>query len=43
MSFAHYMDPVGDHLAYMRDAGFNPADCFYKHLSRALVGGFKPG
>lgn len=40
-SFAHYMDPVEDHLALLSAAGFNPVDCFYKHLSRALVGGFK--
>ena len=41
MSFAHYMDPVEDHLALMREAGFAPVDCFWKHLT--LVGGFKPG
>ncbi len=40
-SFAHYMDPVEDHLAFMREAGFAPVDCFWKHLT--LVGGFKPG
>jgi tRNA (cmo5U34)-methyltransferase len=37
----HYYDPVPDHLAFLRQAGFSHVDCFWKRLGTALVGGFK--
>jgi ubiquinone/menaquinone biosynthesis C-methylase UbiE len=39
----HYYDSVGDHLEFLREAGFSLVDCFWKRLGLALVGGFKPG
>jgi tRNA (cmo5U34)-methyltransferase len=38
----HYWETVEDQLAYLREAGFNPVDCFWKRLTNALVGGYKP-
>ena len=32
---------VDEQLAWLRDAGFSQADCFWKDLGNALVGGFK--
>ncbi len=39
--FGHWFDPVEDHLAWLRDAGFTHAGCFWHKLGRALIGGFK--
>jgi tRNA (cmo5U34)-methyltransferase len=36
-----HQDPVGDQLTWLREAGFEHVDCFWKRLGRALIGGFK--
>jgi SAM-dependent methyltransferase len=36
-----HQDPVGDQLTWLRDAGFEHVDCFWKRLGRAMIGGFK--
>jgi tRNA (cmo5U34)-methyltransferase len=38
----HYYDLVGDHLQFLRAAGFTRVDCFWKRLGLALLGGYKP-
>jgi tRNA (cmo5U34)-methyltransferase len=32
---------MGDQLQWLRDAGFDPVDCFWKEFQAALFGGFK--
>lgn len=39
--YRHFFEPIEDHLAWLTEAGFAPVDCFWKHLERALVGGYK--
>lgn len=39
----HFPDNVDDHLRFLAEAGFDPVDCFWKHLGNALVGGYKRG
>jgi tRNA (cmo5U34)-methyltransferase len=39
--FAHYFEPVEEHLAWLTEAGFAHAHCFWKELGRALVGGYR--
>jgi tRNA (cmo5U34)-methyltransferase len=34
--------PLHKHIEWLESAGFESADCFWKRLSLALVGGFKP-
>jgi tRNA (cmo5U34)-methyltransferase len=36
-----YVDPLEDHLQWLRAAGFPHVDCFWKRLDYAMVGGFK--
>jgi hypothetical protein len=38
----HYWETVEDQLAYLREAGFSPVDCFWKRLTNAMVGGYRP-
>lgn len=38
----HERGSVAVHLEWLRSAGFQPVDCFWKRLNEALVGGFKP-
>jgi tRNA (cmo5U34)-methyltransferase len=38
----HHRDAtLARHLEWLRTAGFTSVDCFWKHLDRALVGGFR--
>ncbi|HZQ35634.1 MAG TPA: class I SAM-dependent methyltransferase [Dehalococcoidia bacterium] len=34
--------PLGDHLAWLRQAGLVAVDCYAKWLGNALIGGFRP-
>ena len=36
-----HSDPVADQLAWLRAAGYQHVDCFYKKLDRAMIGGYK--
>ena len=38
----HYWETSEDHLAFLRAAGFQPVDTFWKRLRITLIGGFKP-
>lgn len=38
----HYWDSVSDHLRFLREAGFDPVDCFWKRLAITLIGGYRP-
>ncbi len=40
-SLGHWMDPAEDHMAFLREAGFQHVECFLKQLSLCLVGGYK--
>ncbi len=37
----HYCDTVGEHLGFLRDAGFEAVDCFWKRLGMTLLGGYR--
>jgi len=36
-----HSDPVPEQLAWLRQAGFQHVDCFWKKLDRAMIGGYK--
>jgi SAM-dependent methyltransferase len=37
----HFPESVENHLRLLSEAGFDPVDCFWKHLGNALVGGYR--
>ncbi|HZT07144.1 MAG TPA: class I SAM-dependent methyltransferase [Chloroflexota bacterium] len=39
--YRDYLGTVGEHLGWLAEAGFAPADCFWRELRTALFGGFK--
>jgi hypothetical protein len=32
---------LADHLRWLRDAGFDAAECFWRQDNRALIGGYR--
>jgi tRNA (cmo5U34)-methyltransferase len=39
--YRDYLGTVEEHLGWLEEAGFSPADCFWRELRIALFGGFK--
>lgn len=39
--YRSYVGSVAEHLGWLREAGYFPADCFWRELRVALFGGFK--
>jgi SAM-dependent methyltransferase len=37
-----HLEPLEKHLAWLREAGFEHVDCFWKRLAGALFGGYRP-
>ena len=37
----HYYEPLEEQLRFLREAGFNSVDCFWKRLGQTIVGGYK--
>lgn len=37
-----HLEPLDRHLEWLRDAGFEHVDCFWKRLGGALFGGYRP-
>ena len=37
-----HLEPLERHLGWLRDAGFEHVDCFWKRLGSALFGGYRP-
>ena len=37
-----HLEPLDRHLGWLRDAGFEHVDCFWKRLGGALFGGYRP-
>ena len=37
----HYWDTVPDHLRFLREAGFESVDCFWRRLAITLIGGYR--
>ena len=37
-----HLEPLERHLGWLRDAGFEHVDCFWKRLGGALFGGYRP-
>ena len=37
-----HLEPLDRHLAWLREAGFEHVDCFWKRLAGALFGGYRP-
>jgi SAM-dependent methyltransferase len=37
----HYFETLGEQLDFLRAAGFQPVDCFWKRLDLVLIGGYK--
>jgi tRNA (cmo5U34)-methyltransferase len=37
----HFPEPVHNHLRFLKEAGFDPVDCFWQQLGNALVGGYR--
>jgi hypothetical protein len=38
-----YVGSVDEHVAWLREAGYSPVDCFWRDLRIALFGGFRGG
>ena len=38
----HWFESVDETLGFLTEAGFAPVDVFWKQLSNALIGGYKP-
>jgi tRNA (cmo5U34)-methyltransferase len=38
-----YVGSVDEHLAWLREAGYSPVDCFWREFRIALFGGFRGG
>jgi len=38
-----HLEPLDRHLEWLRDAGFEHVDCFWKRLGNALFGGYRAG
>jgi hypothetical protein len=36
-----YVGSVDEHLAWLREAGYSPVDCFWREFRIALFGGFR--
>lgn len=36
-----FPDPVGEQLGVLRDVGFQHVECFWKRMTRAMIGGFR--
>ena len=40
-SIRDYAGTADEHVGWLREAGFAPADCFWREFRLAIVGGFK--
>jgi SAM-dependent methyltransferase len=40
-SASHFWDPLSEHMAFLRAAGFVSPDCFWKRNTNTVIGGFK--
>ena len=38
----HWFESVDETLGFLTEAGFAPVDVFWKQLTNALIGGYKP-
>lgn len=38
-----HLEPLDRHLGWLREAGFEHVDCYWKRLGSALFGGYRPG
>ena len=37
----HHIETTNDQVAWLKEAGFQGADCFYKNLQQTIIGGYK--